>query len=76
MPWVGSRGATARNSASSSVPASTTVIGMSRSVRDWPLPAPDLALKSRMLSRNDETIVGMVRASVISPAASTAPAPV
>ena len=58
------------------VPASTSVIGMSRSVRERPPPAPDLALKSRMLSRNDDTIVGMVRASVISPAASTAPAPV
>ena len=35
-------------------------------------PAP----KSFMLSRNDETIVGIVRPSVMSPAASTAPAPV
>jgi hypothetical protein len=29
-----------------------------------------------MLSRNDETIVGIVRASVMRPAARTAPAPV
>ena len=40
-------------------------------------PAPaGFALKSFTLSRNDETIVGIVRASVIRPAASTAPAPV
>ena len=34
------------------------------------------ALKSFTLSRNDETIVGIVRARVISPDARTAPAPV
>ena len=48
---------------------------MSRSVRlctAAPLPPP----KSFTLSRNDEMIVGMVRASVINPAASTAPGPV
>ena len=40
-------------------------------------PAPPRpALKSFMLSRNDETIVGIVRASVMRPDASTAPAPV
>ena len=33
LPWVGMPGATARKMASSSVPTSTTVIGMSRSVR-------------------------------------------
>src|SRR5687767_12477805 len=56
LPCVGSRGASARNRARRTVPASTSVIGMSRSVRRRPPPAPDLALKSRMLSRNDDTI--------------------
>ena len=75
LPCVGILGATARKSASSSDPPRTTTIGMSRSVRIldacvWPLP------KSFTLSRNDETIVGIVRASVMMPAASTAPAPV
>ena len=55
-------------------PTRTMVIGMSRSVRSLTAPARP-ALKSFMLSRNDETIVGIVRASVMMPAASTAPAP-
>ncbi len=37
---------------------------------------PPFAEKSFTLSRNDDTIVGMVRASVMRPAARTAPAPV
>src|SRR5215218_3035974 len=74
LPCVGSRGATARKRARSTVPTSTSVIGMSRSVRVRAAAPPPLALKSRMLSRKEETIVGIVRASVISPAASTAPA--
>ena len=72
LPWVGMRGATARKSASTSEPPSTIVSGMSRSVRTRPV-APDP--KSFTLSRNDATIVGIVRASVMRPAASTAPAP-
>ncbi len=75
LPCVGIAGAMARNSANSTVPMSTMLRGISRSVRLWP-PAAPLALKSLMLSRNDETIVGIVRASVMRPAASTAPAPV
>src|SRR4029453_7971184 len=66
LPCVGSRGASARNSARRRVPASTSVIGMSRSVRVRPPPVPELlALRSRTLSRNDDTMVGIVRASVI-----------
>ncbi len=64
----------ARKIARSSDPPSTTIIGMSRSVRVV-RPAPAAAPMSRMLSRNDETIVGTVRASVMMPDASTAPAP-
>src|SRR5687767_6387534 len=71
LPCVGSPGASARNNASTTVPTSTTVIGMSRSVRIVAAVPPSLAPRSRMLSRNDDTIVGMVRASVIRPAAST-----
>ena len=74
LPCVGSFGATARNSARSSDPPSTTTIGMSRSVRIRAA-APARAPKSLNPSRADATIVGMVRASVIKPAASTAPAP-
>ena len=73
--WVGIFGATARKMASASEPPSTTVIGRSRSVRICFGP-PDLVLKSFTLSRNDDTIVGSVRARVISPEARTAPAPV
>src|SRR3954467_1733559 len=51
LPCVGRRGATARNTASRTVPASTRVIGMSRSVRVRAL-AAFLALRSRRLSRN------------------------
>jgi hypothetical protein len=49
-------------------------IGMSRSVResDRPAAAPLNPLK---LSRAEATMVGTVRASVMSPAARTAPAP-
>ena len=75
FPWVGILGATARKIASSSDPPSTKIIGRSRSVRICAAPL-DFALKSFTLSRNDETIVGSVRASVIRPEASTAPAPV
>ncbi len=74
--WSGIRGASAKKSASSSEPTRTTVSGRSRSVLSRESAAPASALNSRTLSRKDETIVGMVRASVISPAASTAPAPV
>ncbi len=73
LPCVGRPGATARNTASSSEPASTTVIGMSRSVRAWA--APDAAPKPFSPSRAEATMVGSVRVSVIRPAASTAPAP-
>ena len=72
LPCVGVPGVTTRKIASSSEPTSTTLIGRSRSVRTrpiWPAPAP----KSFMLSRNDVMMVGVVRASVISPDASTAP---
>ena len=72
---IGMPGVTARKSAMSSDPTRTTVSGMSRSVRSRP-PEPAAAPKSFTLSRNDETMVGSVRASVMSPAASTAPAPV
>ena len=75
LPCVGIPGATARKIASSRLPTRTTSSGMSRSVRAC-VTAPPFAPRSFMLSRNDETIVGIVRASVISPAASTAPAPV
>jgi hypothetical protein len=47
---------------------------MSRSVLAIAAERP--APKSFTLSRNDETIVGMVRHNVMIPAASTAPAPV
>jgi hypothetical protein len=76
FPCVGIAGARARNAASSTVPTSTMLMGMSRSVRVAAAAPAPFALKSRMLSRKDETMVGIVRASVISPAASTAPAPV
>ena len=72
---IGMPGVTARNSARSSEPTRTTVSGMSRSVRSRPA-APVVAPNSFTLSRNDDTIVGSVRASVIRPAARTAPAPV
>ena len=72
---IGMPGVTARKIASSSEPTSTTVSGMSRSVRSRP-PEPAAAPNSFTLSRNDATIVGSVRARVMSPAASTAPAPV
>ena len=73
LPCVGSPGARARKRASSSEPPMTTVIGRSRSVRSWTPPAP-LPMPFSP-SRADDTMVGIVRASVISPAASTAPAP-
>jgi hypothetical protein len=74
LPWVGIFGATARKIASASDPPRTIDAGRSRSVRVLTAPAPPP--KPFTLSRNDETIVGMVRASVMRPAASTAPAPV
>src|SRR4051794_38318829 len=70
LPWVGIRGATARKMASSTVPPRTIDSGMSCSVRARP-PASVLAEKSFTLSRNEDTMVGMVRARVIRPAAST-----
>ena len=73
LPRVGRFGARARNSASRSDPMSTTTIGMSRSVRMRLAPAP--APKSLIPSRADAMIVGIVRASVMRPAARTAPAP-
>src|SRR5688572_13557068 len=73
LPCVGIFGATARKMASASDPPSTIDIGKSRSVRICVAP-PEPVLKSFTLSRNDDTIVGMVRASVIDPEASTAPA--
>ena len=74
LPWLGSPGVTVRKIASSSEPPSTTTIGTSRSVRDC-VPCPTPAEKSFRLPRADATIVGIVRASVMRPAASTAPAP-
>ena len=73
LPRSGMFGATARKSASSSDPISTTLIGISRSVRspEAPLAAPNPFSPSSA----DRTIVGIVRASVMSPPASTAPAP-
>ena len=61
--------------ASSSDPPSTNIIGRSRSVRICAAPL-DFALKSFTLSRKEDTMVGSVRARVIRPEASTAPAPV
>src|SRR6187397_795541 len=75
LPFVGILGATARKMASASDPPRTTIMGMSRSVRlccTADLPPP----KSFTLSRNDATMVGIVRARVIRPEARTAPAPV
>ena len=74
LPRVGSPGATTRNTPRRRVPRRTALIGISRSVRAivFPRPAP----KSLTLSRNDDTIVGIVRHNVMIPAASTAPAPV
>src|SRR5262245_36350516 len=74
LPWVGNPGVTARKIASSTEPPSTTAIGMSRSVL-VPVPAVAAAEKSRRLPLADATIDGIVRASVINPAASTPPAP-
>src|SRR6188768_203594 len=71
LPCVGSPGATARKSARTSVPTRTTVIGTSRSVRKRPA-AVCFDDRSFRLSRNDEMMVGIVRASVIRPAARTA----
>ena len=73
-PGSAGRASTARKMASSSDPPSTTIIGMSRSVRSCVAAAPP-APKPFRPSRADETIVGSVRASVMRPAASTAPAP-
>ena len=75
LPCVGMPGAIARTIASRSEPPSTMDSGRSRSVRSrtaWDCPAP----KSFMLSRNEETMVGIVRPKVMMPEASTAPAPV
>ncbi len=73
LPCVGSFGATSRNTKSSAVPPRTTDIGRSRSVRstDAVPPRP----KSFTPSRNDDRMRGSVRASVMMPEASTAPAP-
>ena len=75
FPCIGIFGATTRKIASRNDPPSTKVVGRSRSVRSLvsvPAPAP----KSLMPSRAEATIVGSVRPSVMSPAASTAPAPI
>jgi hypothetical protein len=74
LPWLGSPGATTRKIASSSEPPSTTIIGISRSVRDCVL-GPTALERSFRLPRADATIVGIVRANVMIPDASTAPAP-
>jgi hypothetical protein len=73
FPCSGILGSTSRASASSTVPTSTTIIGMSRSVRVCCVEPPPR--RSFMLAPNDVTMVGSVRPSVIKPAASTAPAP-
>jgi hypothetical protein len=74
LPCIGIFGARARKIARSSDPTSTKIIGRSRSVRTTaPLPAP--APKPFRPSRAEPRIVGSVRPSVMSPAASTAPAP-
>src|SRR4051812_37757803 len=58
LPYVGSDGTTMRKSARRSDPPTTTVIGMSRSVRArLALPVPDEM--SRKLSRAEATIVGI-----------------
>ena len=73
---VGILGATARKSASSSESDEHdghrhVALGAERR-----RPRARRPPKSFTLSRNDETMVGIVRASVMRPAASTAPAPV
>ena len=75
LPCVGILGATARKIASSSEPPSTTVIGMSRSVRSRAARRPCRRRSPSRCRGTTTTIVGIVRASVMSPAASTAPAP-
>src|SRR6266849_2602016 len=74
LPCVGILGATARKIARANDPPRTTVAGRSRSVRVLTTAEPPP--KSLTLSRKDDTIVGIVRASVMRPEASTAPAPV
>ena len=62
-------------SASAREPMATKLIGMSRSVRRVePAPAPLRRLFT--LSRNEDQIVGSVRASDMIPAIATAPAPI
>ena len=73
FPCSGMPGTSASTSATTSVPMSTTDIGSSRSVRAMVPPAA--APKPRMPSTAELTMVGIVRPSVISPEASTAPAP-
>src|SRR5262245_33003976 len=74
FPVLGSPGASVRKTASRREPPSTTAIGTSRSVRVWPA-WPTLLDRFLRLPRADETIVGIVRARVMRPEASTAPAP-
>ena len=74
LPCVGRPGVTARKIASSSDPTEhdrhrNVAFGAQSAPPPPPLPKPFRP------SRADETIVGSVRASVIKPAASTAPAP-
>ncbi len=58
-------------------PPSTTVIGMSRSVRRRAAPSPRAAFrKSRKEAPNDSTIVGRPFTRLMMPPAATAPAPI
>ena len=55
LPWVGIRGAIARNRPSSSDPPSTTIIGMSRSVRSGcSRHAPPKILQAFFAERDDD----------------------
>ncbi len=72
-PCVGRPGTATRKIASASVPSITTSSGRSCSVRAVPAAPP--SPRPFMLSLKLPRMVGSVRASVISPAASTAPAP-
>src|SRR5204862_6336219 len=74
LPCVGIRGATARNTARRPEPMRTTLIGRSRSVRCSPAAVAEPP-NPFSPSRADPMMVGIVRASVINPDASTAPAP-
>ena len=62
--------------ASAIEPSSTTLIGMSRSVRSVAGAPPAPPLSEPIEPRSDFTIVGIVRISVMMPAIVTAPAPI